>query len=79
MRTTKKCPKCESEYIGEYPSLAMMGHGESNALALTVVTCGDCGYCETYGTPPREKTPEQLTHHLFVWHREPPDTEGPYR
>lgn len=87
MKSSKKCPKCECEYVGLFPSTALTvsdtagvypAHG---SFAAELYTCADCGYSETYLCEPVRnwsKSPEDRGLE-FTWIREPPTTNHLYR
>ncbi len=85
MRATKKCPKCDCEYIGLFT--AVLEVELSNAAAArgdiptSVYSCSDCGYSETFFAKPFptwNRTPEEWGVE-FSWLRTPPNPKGPFR
>jgi hypothetical protein len=85
MRTSKKCPKCECEYIAHFPKLTQStdlqhpqyGTASSDILEQEAYVCSGCNYMETYLTMPFDKIKEEGI--VFSWLRSPPESEGPYR
>ncbi len=87
MRASKKCPKCECEYIGSFPWVTTSVAEKDGSVSLSgsfpleAYTCAECGYWETYMKQPLsgwKKSPED-TEFEFTWIRKPPADKGPYR
>ena len=86
MKTSKKCPKCDCEYIAHFPKLTHdttflspeFGEASSEILEIEAYACSACNYFETYLAMPFEKIKEKGI--VFSWLRTPPESgTDPYR
>ena len=86
MKSSKRCPKCECEFIAHLPKItqstefqhARFGTAMSEILKVEAYVCSNCHYMETYLAMSLEELKNEGI--LFSWLRFPPDAEGtPYR
>ena len=84
LRAVELCPRCSGTSIGVFPCVTLgcsdgKGSIRMNTIAMSLYTCGDCGFSEMYLRQPVlswKKTPEEHSME-FEWVRAP--TDAPYR